>query len=98
MPVPPSRLPGLVVPGQPGRATGTLGETLHVALVFPMQGPAGIFGPTCELCAQLAVEEVNRGGGVLGRELSLVPVDGGAPRSGSPRRSRSWSSWVWCTG
>ncbi|MBB5872381.1 ABC-type branched-subunit amino acid transport system substrate-binding protein [Allocatelliglobosispora scoriae] len=53
-------------------------STLHVALVFPMQGPAGIFGPTCELCAQLAVEEVNRAGGVLGRELRLIPVDGGA--------------------
>ena len=49
-----------------------------VALVFPQQGPAGIFGPTCELCARLAAEEVNRAGGVLGRELRLLPVDGGA--------------------
>ncbi|WP_416975898.1 substrate-binding domain-containing protein [Streptomyces sp. 4F14] len=50
-----------------------------VALVFPLQGPAGIFGPACELCARLAAEEVNRAGGVLGRELRLIPVDGGAP-------------------
>lgn len=50
-----------------------------VALVVPLQGPAGIFGPTCELCARLAAEEVNRAGGVLGRELRLLPVDGGAP-------------------
>ncbi|MGW6645137.1 substrate-binding domain-containing protein [Streptomyces iakyrus] len=55
-------------------------SVLGVALVFPLQGPAGIFGPTCELCARLAAEEVNRDGGVLGRELRLVPVDGsGAP-------------------
>ncbi|MFF2213734.1 substrate-binding domain-containing protein [Streptomyces antibioticus] len=54
-------------------------SALGVALVFPMQGPAGIFGPACELCARLAAEEVNRAGGVLGRELRLVPVDGGAP-------------------
>ncbi|MEV6166846.1 substrate-binding domain-containing protein [Streptomyces sp. NPDC051954] len=53
-------------------------SVLGVALVFPLQGPAGIFGPTCELCAQLAAEEVNRSGGVLGRELRLLPVDGGA--------------------
>jgi urea transport system substrate-binding protein len=52
---------------------------VNVALVYPMQGPAGMFGPTCELCAQLAVEEINQAGGVLGRELRLVPVDGGAP-------------------
>ncbi|MER7459817.1 substrate-binding domain-containing protein [Micromonospora sp. NPDC126480] len=54
-------------------------DVVSVALVYPMRGPAGMFGPSCELCAQLAVEEVNRRGGVLGRELRLVPVDGGAP-------------------
>ncbi|MGW7660315.1 substrate-binding domain-containing protein [Streptomyces sp. NPDC054756] len=57
-------------------------STLNIALVYPMQGPAGIFGPTCEACARLAVEEVNRAGGVLGKELRLLEVDGGA----DPRR------------
>ncbi|SFD40681.1 substrate-binding domain-containing protein [Streptomyces aidingensis] len=54
-------------------------DALRVALVVPAQGPAGIFGPACELCAGLAAEEINAAGGVLGRELRLVPVDGGAP-------------------
>jgi urea transport system substrate-binding protein len=53
--------------------------TFTVGLVVPIQGPAGIFGPSCELCAQLAMEEVNACGGVLGRELRLLTVDGGAP-------------------
>ena len=53
-------------------------DTVRVALVVPMRGPAGIFGPSAELCAQLGAEEVNAAGGVLGRELVLVPVDGGA--------------------
>jgi urea transport system substrate-binding protein len=53
--------------------------TFTTGLVVPIQGPAGIFGPSCELCAQLAMEEVNAGGGVLGRELRLLTVDGGAP-------------------
>ncbi|MER5178755.1 substrate-binding domain-containing protein [Streptomyces sp. NPDC002896] len=57
-------------------------STLNVALVYPMQGPAGIFGPTCVSCARLAAEEVNKAGGVLGRELRLLEVDGGA----EPRR------------
>ncbi|MGE3288570.1 MAG: substrate-binding domain-containing protein [Pseudonocardia sp.] len=48
-----------------------------MALVVPLQGPAGIFGPSCESCAQLAMEEINAEGGVLGRELDLVIVDGG---------------------
>ncbi|EMF57959.1 MULTISPECIES: substrate-binding domain-containing protein [Streptomyces] len=54
------------------------GSAFDVALVYPMRGPAGIFGPTCGACARLAAEEVNRAGGVLGRELRLVEVDGGA--------------------
>jgi ABC-type branched-subunit amino acid transport system substrate-binding protein len=62
--------PGLVRPGA---------DTVGVALVIPLQGPGGMFGPSCEMCAQLAVEEVNRSGGILGREMRLIPVDGGAP-------------------
>jgi ABC-type branched-subunit amino acid transport system substrate-binding protein len=69
----PDRDPGVLT----GRSAAA-DTALSVALVFPMQGPAGIFGPTCELCGQLAAEEVNKAGGVLGRELRLVPVDGGA--------------------
>jgi len=53
-------------------------DVLNMALVIPLQGPAGIFGPSCESCAALAMEEVNAEGGVLGRELNLVPVDGGS--------------------
>ncbi|MFF5362465.1 substrate-binding domain-containing protein [Streptomyces scabiei] len=53
-------------------------STLNVALVYPMQGPAGVFGPTCEACARLAAEEINKAGGVLGKELRLLEVDGGA--------------------
>ncbi|MEV6306767.1 substrate-binding domain-containing protein [Actinoplanes sp. NPDC051861] len=52
--------------------------TFDVALVVPLRGPAGIFGPSAELCAELAAEEINQAGGVLGRELRLIPVDGGA--------------------
>lgn len=49
---------------------------LDVALVIPLHGPAGILGPSSELCAQLAMEEVNAEQGVLGREVRLTPVDG----------------------
>jgi ABC-type branched-subunit amino acid transport system substrate-binding protein len=54
---------------------------LRIALVVPLQGPAGIFGPSCEFCAQLAAEEVNAAGGVLGRPIEFVVVDGGAAPS-----------------
>src|SRR5438445_12715805 len=60
-----------------GSPAGRTRDALDVALVIPLQGPAGIFGPSCECCAQLAAEEVNAESGVLGRELRLVLVDGG---------------------
>jgi urea transport system substrate-binding protein len=53
--------------------------TLDVALVIPLHGSAGIFGPSCELCGQLAAQEVNAAGGVLARELRLAVVDGSGP-------------------
>lgn len=53
------------------------GEELTVALVIPLSGPAGVFGPSCELSARLAAAELNDAGGVLGRAVRLVPVDGG---------------------
>jgi urea transport system substrate-binding protein len=72
--------PGWPQPEWPQPEWLSVGDvTINVALVFPLQGPAGVFGPSCELCAILAAEEVNAAGGVLGRELRLVPVDGGAP-------------------
>ncbi|MEJ8277988.1 substrate-binding domain-containing protein [Pseudonocardia spirodelae] len=56
---------------------GATAAPLEVAFVVPRSGPAGILGPACEACGDLAAAELNAAGGVLGRELSLRPVDGG---------------------
>lgn len=53
-------------------------DVLTVALVIPRSGPAGIFGLSSELAATLAIEELNAAGGAGGREIRLLPVDGGA--------------------
>lgn len=60
------------------RPPGTASDAFRLGLVVPLQGPAGIYGPSCEACAQLAVEELNLGNGLLGREVELVTIDGGA--------------------
>ncbi|HEY1704334.1 MAG TPA: substrate-binding domain-containing protein [Trebonia sp.] len=54
-------------------------DVLTVALTTPRSGPAGIFGPSCELSAQLAAEELNAADGAGGREIRMLPVDGGGP-------------------
>lgn len=61
----------------PSRPPGAASDAFRLGLVIPLQGPAGIYGPSCEACAQLAVEELNLGTGLLGREVQLVTIDGG---------------------
>lgn len=51
-------------------------STIDVALVIPRSGSAGIYGPSCEACAELAIAEVNSTAGLLGSRVRLVPVDG----------------------
>ncbi|NDZ93119.1 substrate-binding domain-containing protein [Streptomyces sp. SID6673] len=50
---------------------------MHLGLVIPQSGPSGIFGPSCAASAQLAVEEMNEAGGVLGDEVRVTTIDGG---------------------
>ncbi|WP_067815053.1 substrate-binding domain-containing protein [Nocardia inohanensis] len=53
--------------------------TVDIALVIPLSGSAGMFGPSSEACATLAAEEINAMGGILDRPVRLHPVDSGAP-------------------
>ena len=52
-------------------------DTFRVGLIFPMSGPFGIIGPSSELSAQLARDELNASAGVLGRRVELMSIDGG---------------------
>ncbi|MFJ6774040.1 ABC transporter substrate-binding protein [Kitasatospora sp. NPDC091257] len=58
------------------------GAALRVGLVVPQSGPLGLTGPSALDGALLAAHEVNAAGGVRGRPLELVLVDGG----GAPGR------------
>ncbi|SNT23564.1 substrate-binding domain-containing protein [Rhodococcoides kyotonense] len=51
--------------------------TFTVGIVFPMSGSFGLVGPSSELSAQLAQEELNATDGILGRRVELLPIDGG---------------------
>lgn len=54
-------------------------DTVDIALVVPLSGPAGMFGPSTEACAELALEDINAAGGILDRRVRLHPVDAGEP-------------------
>jgi len=48
-----------------------------VAFVVPLQGPTGLYGPSCLACGDLAVAQLNAADGIAGRAVELVIVDGG---------------------
>jgi ABC-type branched-subunit amino acid transport system substrate-binding protein len=52
-------------------------DRLTVGLFIPISGAAGIWGPSCRACAELAAEELNARGGVGGREIVFRLVDAG---------------------
>ncbi len=51
-------------------------DTINVALVVPRSGSAGIYGPSCEACAEMAIADLNAAAGLLGRPVRLIPIDG----------------------
>ena len=52
-------------------------DVLSVGLFIPTSGAAGIWGPSCRACAEIAADEINLLGGVNGREVVLKIVDAG---------------------
>ncbi|WP_233508337.1 substrate-binding domain-containing protein [Spongiactinospora gelatinilytica] len=54
-------------------------DAFRIALVAPVSGVLGMLGPCVINCASLGAAEVNDRGGVLGRHVELVLVDGGRP-------------------
>lgn len=52
-------------------------EDFPVGVVIPLRGPGGIFGPSCEAVTETAIEHINDAGGLLGRRLRPVIIDGG---------------------
>src|SRR3954465_4224497 len=72
---------GCSSPASPGATCGRLtrasmDSAVNVALVVPLHGSAGIFGPSCELCGGAAGAEINAAEGVLGGGLQLSLIDG----------------------
>jgi ABC-type branched-subunit amino acid transport system substrate-binding protein len=50
---------------------------IRIANLTSLTGPAGIWGPSATNSTLLAVSEINRRGGILGREIEIVFHDAG---------------------
>src|SRR5690625_7682585 len=51
---------------------------IRIGLAIPLQGPGGIFGPSCEAVSELFRRQVNEAG-LLGRPVELEVIDAGQP-------------------
>ncbi|HSR81222.1 MAG TPA: ABC transporter substrate-binding protein, partial [Hyphomicrobiaceae bacterium] len=58
----------------PGRS-GAQGEMLKFGILTPLTGAGGADGPRMLKAIEAVIEEVNRGGGVLGRRIETVVED-----------------------
>lgn len=50
-------------------------KPIVVGLVHTLSGPIGMYGKSCDIAGRIAVEEINRNGGVLGRPFKLISRD-----------------------
>jgi ABC-type branched-subunit amino acid transport system substrate-binding protein len=56
-----------------------------IGLFYAASGPAALFGPTQRASAQLAVEQINKAGGIMGRPVQLLLADAGGPPAESTK-------------
>ena len=70
------------IPGTPAQTPRAFAERrdrkkLRIANFVALSGPAGIWGPSATNSTLLAASEINRRGGILGREIEIVFHDSG---------------------
>ena len=64
---------------------------IKVGILIPLSGPAGLFGPSSQNCAQMAVDEINAAGGILGRPIEPLFADvGGPPADATQAALKLW--------
>ena len=70
--------PGLIRPA-------AAADEFKIGLFAALSGPASLFGPTQKAAAELATEEINKAGGILGKQIRLIPTDAGGPPAESTK-------------
>lgn len=60
-----------------GRHQSADDDAIRIGLAIPLQGPGGIFGPSCEAVANLYRKQVNSAAGLLGRPIEYEVIDAG---------------------
>lgn len=54
-------------------------DVYRIGILIPLQGPGGIFGPSCVAVSEQARHELNTHRGIGGRRVELIYLDAGRP-------------------
>ena len=80
--------------GSSGGTTGTTtnssysGKTIYLGAVLSLTGPGGVYGPGSQKGADLAVEIINKGGGVNGAKIQLDTQDDASDKAQSAQAAQ----------
>ena len=79
----------LALPTLMGRASAQ-GATMKIGMCAPVTGPAAESGRYAQIGAKLAVDAVNKAGGVLGKQVELIVEDDQTTNPGVVLASPNW--------
>src|SRR6516225_2762845 len=71
-------LPGLIRPA-------AAAEEFKIGLFAALSGPGLVVRPDQKASAELAADEINKAGGILGRQIKLIPTAAGGPPAESTK-------------
>jgi ABC-type branched-subunit amino acid transport system substrate-binding protein len=71
-----------------GTGSKASGDSVKVGLITAVSGPAGVYSPSIKQAVELAVGEVNKDGGVNGKQLEVVVADDGTNPQKSEQEAR----------
>ena len=66
-------------------------EKLKIGHLTPLTGFLGALGAYATLGMRMAEEEINKAGGIMGRQLEVTSEDWSIPPPLRPRRSACWN-------
>jgi branched-chain amino acid transport system substrate-binding protein len=69
-------------------AAASAADTIKIGYPMPLSGPASVYGVPIVTGAEMAVQEINASGGVLGRKLELLKRDSKASADEAVRLAR----------
>lgn len=75
--------------GGGGGSNSYAGKTIQLGAVLSLTGPGGVYGPQSKNGMQLAVDQINKSGGINGAQISLTVLDDTSDKATSAAKAQT---------